>query len=179
MEVVLSTLASLVGMVEEHHNNRLENDSSSNTKSPTLSRYMIMGNSFNCLPITDYTGGRALDLESRNLDTWLHTSLAGRLWGKPLSLSSLSFFSCYNGNNIFTDYLTELWWEHSKMENTILERTIQKWKIIFIISSLTFPLPLESVLFSSDQQLRLPHFLSMVTRSMSMMEGTGITSFFT
>lgn len=83
--------------------------------SPTLSRCMIMGNSFNCLTIIDFTGGRALDLESRNLDTWLHTSLAGRLQGKPLSLSGPRFFSYTITGIIFTNYLTELWWEYDQI----------------------------------------------------------------
>lgn len=51
----------------------------------------------------------ALDLESRHLDTWLHTFLAGRLWGKSLSLSNLRFFSYTIRGIIFTNYLTELW----------------------------------------------------------------------
>lgn len=56
--------------------------------SPTLSRYMILGNSFNCLTIIDYIGGKALELESRNKDPWLHAFLAGRLRGKPLQFFS-------------------------------------------------------------------------------------------
>lgn len=91
MVVISSTLALLVGMVEGHCTNRLRGWPL--IPSPTLSRCMIMGNSFNCLTIIDYIGGRALDLESRRLDTWLHTFLAEWLWGKPLSLSSLRFFS--------------------------------------------------------------------------------------
>ena len=108
MVVILSTLALLVGMVEGHHTNRFGDWLL--IPSPTLSRYMIMGNSFNCLTIIDYIGGRALDLESRHLDTWLHTFLAGRLWGKSLSLSNLRFFSYTIRGIIFTNYLTELWW---------------------------------------------------------------------
>lgn len=71
----LSRLVLLVGMVERHHTNRFGDRLL--IPSPTLSRYMNMGNSFNCLTIIDYIGERALDLESRNLDTWLHTFLAG------------------------------------------------------------------------------------------------------
>lgn len=90
--------------------------------SPTLSRYMIMGTIQ--LPDTiDYIGGRALDLESRHLDTWLHTFLAGRLWGKSLSLSNLRFFSYTIRGIIFTNYLTELWWEY----NQLLMKTLY-WK---------------------------------------------------
>ena len=113
MVVILSTLALLVGMVEGHHTNRFGGWLL--IPSPTLSRYMIMGNSFNCLTIIDYIGGRALDLESRNLDTWLHTFLAGRLWGKPLSLSSLRFFSYTIMGINFTNYLTDLWWEYNQI----------------------------------------------------------------
>lgn len=104
-------IGSVVGMVEGHHTNRFGGWLL--IPSPTLSRYMIMGNSFNCLTIIDYIGGRALDLESRNLDTWLHTFLAGRLWGKPLSLSSLRFFSYTIMGINFTNYLTDLWWEYN------------------------------------------------------------------
>lgn len=67
-----------------------------------------MGNSFNCLPIIDYIGGRALDLESRNLNTWLQLSWV-TLGHVTYSLKPKVLQLYYNGTQIFTIYLTELW----------------------------------------------------------------------
>lgn len=177
MVVILSTLALLVGMVEGHHTNRFGDWLL--IPSPTLSRYMIMGNSFNCLTIIDYLGGRALDLESRHLDTWLHTFLAGRLWGKSLSLSNLRFFSYTIVGITFTNYLTELWWEYISYwnENTILERAIQKWEIIFYYLFTTVfhcLLNLFSFLLSNNHIFHV--FLNTGNWSMGMMSGTGVIS---
>lgn len=158
MVVILSTLALLVGMVAGHHTNRFGDWLL--IPSPTLSRYMIMGNSFNCLTIIDYIGGRALDLESRHLDTWLHTFLAGRLWAKPLSLSNLRFFSYTLMGIIFTNYLTELWWEYNQLLGWkhYTGKGYTKVGDHFLLSiHYCFPLPLESVFFSSKQQLHLSH----------------------
>lgn len=67
-----------------------------------------MGNSFNCLPIIDYIGGRALDWSQ---ETWTlgSTDFGWVTLGhatESLKPNGLQLY--YNGNDIFTNYLTEL-----------------------------------------------------------------------
>lgn len=176
MVVILSTLALLVGMVAGHHTNRFGDWLL--IPSPTLSRYMIMGNSFNCLTIIDYIGGRALDLESRHLDTWLHTFLAGRLWAKPLSLSNLRFFSYTIMGIIFTNYLTELWWEYNQLlgwkHYTGKGYTKVGDHFFYYLFTTVFHCLLNLFSFLLSNNYIFHVFLNMGNWSMGMMSGTGV-----